>query len=81
MNTTNPIESTILDFTSETNSEDMHLKRTINQILRLNPVMRSTVAEMIRARGYDAHVGGHHVALMDGKVRLGLFVGNSPDFR
>lgn len=74
-------DQSILDVTLETNSEDMHLKRTINAILKLNPCMRATVAEMIRTRGYDAHVGGHHVAILDGKMRLAFFTGNSPDFR
>jgi hypothetical protein len=55
--------------------------KCIKDILALNPCMRATVAEMIRERGFEAHIGGCHVAILDGNIRLGFFTGNSPDFR
>lgn len=42
---------------------------------------REEIASLVRAFDYEAHVGGCHVAVMDGGERIAIITSNGPDFK
>lgn len=41
---------------------------------------RDVIAKIVREHNYTAHVGGHHVGIMDGRIRLAMVTSGAPDF-
>lgn len=55
-------------------------------ILQYGPTTREVAAQIVRGHGFEAYVGGHHVAVMTPSfrpgqfIRLALITSNAPDF-
>jgi hypothetical protein len=71
-----------MKFTYETNYRMPALKDLRKHVLQSHSDdSRATVAELVRGHGFEAYVGGRHVAVMESGVRLALITSTkSPDF-
>jgi hypothetical protein len=70
-----------IQVTIEARSPDLSLQRCVNRLHTVNPKTREDSAHIIRSMGFECHVGGHHVAIIKGKVRFALVTHpTAPDF-
>ena len=70
-----------MKFKYETNYRFPALKDLRKHILAYAPGIRSIAAEIVRGHGFEAHVGGHHVAVMQDGVRLAIITNSlAPDW-
>jgi hypothetical protein len=70
-----------MQFTYETNYRFPALKNLRKAILQYGEANRHIVAEVVMGHGFETHIGGHHVAVMQGGVRLALITSKTqPDF-
>lgn len=57
------------------------LRQCVNRIDLENPNTREAVAAIVRDEGFDCHVGGRHVAILDDKERIAIVTHPvAPDF-
>lgn len=59
-------------FTYETNYRFAALKGLRKAIVSYGPATRQVTADIIKGHGFEAHTGGHHVAVMQSGVRLAM---------
>lgn len=70
-----------MKFTYETNYRFQSLKDLRKHVLNYGCTLRSIVAEIVVGHGFQAHVGGHHVAVIQDGVRLAIITSKTaPDF-
>jgi hypothetical protein len=71
-----------MKFIYETNYRLPALKDLRRHILQYGDTSREIVAQVVVGHGFEAHKGGHHVAVMQNGVRLALITSKShPDFK
>lgn len=64
----------------ETRKPSPNLLECAVAVLRAADQTRDAVAAIVRSYDYTAHVGGCHVAIIDGETRLAIITSNTPDF-
>lgn len=70
-----------MKFTYETNYRFQALKDLRKHVLQYGNSLRSVVAQIVIGHGFQAHVGGHHVAVIQDDVRLAIITSKTePDF-
>lgn len=69
---TNQLLKPSVKFTYETNYHFAALRTLRKAIVSYNPTTRQVTADIIKSHGFEAHTGGHHVAVMQSGVRLAM---------
>jgi len=64
----------------ETKNTSPDLNGCIRNLIAGQPELRAAAASIIRNWGFQAHVGGHHVAIIENNERLALVTSTAPDF-
>lgn len=68
-------------FTYETSYPVTNLRELRKHILQYIPSTREVAACIVEGHGFQAHRGGHHVAVIQDGVRLAIITSkNLPDF-
>ena len=69
-----------LSFRYETNYRFEALKSLRKALLQYGAAPREAIAQIVKGHGFDAHTGGHHVAIIQDNVRLAIVTSSHPDF-
>lgn len=64
----------------ETRNPSLNLLECAVAVKQCRYQTREAVADLVRSYDYAAHVGGHHVGIMNGIQRLAIITSNTPDF-